>query len=369
MSTPATAQLLEPMSLAGLRLSNRLWMAPMTRARADAGDVPSHLAPSYYAQRSSAGLIITEGSPVSPQGVGFVRTPGIYSEEQIRGWSAVTDAVHERDGTIFLQLWHVGRLSHPSFHDGGLPVAPSALDPHANVFTESGRMPAPVPRALSTAEVRETVEQHRQAARNARRAGFDGVEIHGGHDFLPMQFLHDGSNTRTDEYGGSIERRARFLFEVLEACAEEGLTGVRLSSPANKEVGIPISDPIGTYEYVYEKLNTLDLAYLHLVEGLPGSYEYCHAVGETPYVERARRAFRGTIVLNGGYDPASAYERIEAGLTDAVAFARLYISNPDLPHRVKCGHPLAEPDPATFYQGEEVGYVDYAPACSHEHCH
>jgi len=354
-----TMSLLSPYALGPVRLANRMVMAPMTRCRAVAGSVPSPLAVTYYAQRASAGLIVTEGSQVSPQGVGFIRTPGIYSREQVAGWKAVTAAVHGAGGKIFLQLWHVGRMSHPDFLSGRLPVAPSALPVGEEIHTPEGKKAIPVPRALGTEEIPGIVELFRNGAKNAKAAGFDGVEIHGANGYLLDQFLRDGANRRDDEYGGSTANRARLPIEIAEAVAEvwgPERVGYRIS-PHFTAHAMADSDPRETFGYLARRLGRLGLCYLHLVEALGGR------LGMVPPEQRIapliRNRFESSLVINGGYDAVAANEAIESGVADLVAFGTLFLSNPDLPERFLRGAPLNPADMATYYDGEEKGYTDY----------
>jgi len=344
--------LLSPARLGPLNLSNHVVMAPLTRSRAAAGDVPSDLAVEYYRQRAGAGLIITEASQISPQGKGYVRTPGCYSEEQIAGWRKVTDAVHQAGGKIFLQLWHVGRLSHPSIQPNGeQPVAPSAIRPDAAVFTSTGIKQIETPRALETDEIPAIVDAYRQAAVNARAAGFDGVELHGANGYLIDQFIRDGSNQRTDKYGGSVENRLRFLQEVVEAVTgaiESDRVGVRLSPIANV-FSMSDSDPKTTFIAAAKMLSQYRLAYLHGAQFGEGDFDF----GEF------KRAFGGTYIANGGYTAERAEAALRDGKADLVAFGSLFIANPDLVERFRRGAALNQPDPDTFYQGEEKGYTDY----------
>ncbi len=351
--------LLSPYTMGGLELKNRMVMAPMTRCRALEGNVPGPLAVGYYTQRSSAGLIITEGSQVSPMGIGFVRTPGIHSAAQVAGWKTVTAAVHHAGGKIFLQLWHVGRVSHPDFLEGALPVAPSALPVQEVIHTPSGKKPIPVPRALGPAEIAEIVGQFRTGAKNAKRAGFDGVEIHGANGYLLDQFLRDGSNHRSDSYGGSLENRLRFPLQVAEAVTKEWdprRVGYRIS-PHFVLHGMTDTDPQGTFSRLAKELGGIGIGYLHLVEAVGGK------LGEVKEKERMapliRAKFEGTLILNGGYTAKKATEAIESGLADLVSFGAPFLANPDLPKRFELGAPLNEPDVSTYYSGEAKGYTDY----------
>jgi N-ethylmaleimide reductase len=356
-ATVSTLKLLTPVRLGDLELPNRVLMAPMTRRRAAAGNVPTELNATYYAQRASAGLIVTEATQVSPRGVGYPDTPGIHAEAQVQGWRLVTDAVHQRGGRIFLQLWHVGRISHPDLQPGGeLPIAPSAIAPAGQAMTAAGFKPFVTPRALDLAEIPGVVAEFAAGARRAREAGFDGVEIHGANGYLIDQFLRSGSNARTDAYGGPLENRARFLVEVARAVVAAwgggGRVGVRLS-PANAFNDMHDDDPIATFSHAAEALNELGLAYLHVVEQRP-------IPDDGPHVTPAlRRAFRGPLVLNGGFDRDTAEAALRAGEGDAVAFAVKFLANPDLPLRLAVDAPLNLPDRATMYGGDATGYTDY----------
>ncbi len=351
--------LFSPYCLAGLELRNRIVMAPMTRCRAVAGNVPNPLAVTYYTQRASAGLIITEGSQVSPQGIGFVRTPGIYSPEQVDGWKQIARAVHEKEGMIFLQLWHVGRVSHPDFLNGELPVAPSALPVDGFVHTASGKKPVLIPRALETKEIPEIVERFRASAENAKLAGFDGVEIHGANGYLLDQFLRDGSNRRTDIYGGNARNRARFPLEVADAVAGVwggGRVGYRIS-PHFSNNSMSDSNPYNTFTCLAKGLEHLGIGYIHVVEAVGGR------LGATPLSARLapaiRKLYNGTLIVNGGYDASTGNEAIRTGSADLVSFGAPFLANPDLPLRFKINAPLNPADIATYYDGGEHGYTDY----------
>jgi N-ethylmaleimide reductase len=342
-----------------LDLPNRIVMAPMTRSRAGEGDVPGPLTVTYYVQRASAGLIITEGSQISPQGVGYVRTPGIYSAAQVAGWKKVTDAVHRAGGRIFIQLWHVGRVSHPDFLGGALPIAPSALPVEGDVHTPGGKKPIPVPRALETGELPDIVGQFRHAAGNARTAGFDGVEIHGANSYLLDQFLRSGSNKRTDKYGGSLENRARLPLEVTKAVIEVwggDRVGYRIS-PHFDAHSMSDANPRETFSYFTKELNKTGLGYLHLIESIGGRFEFVPP--EARLGPALRRIFGRTFMLNGGYDLQSGNESIARGEADLIAFGVPFLANPDLPERFRQDAPLNEPDVATFYGGGAKGYTDY----------
>jgi N-ethylmaleimide reductase len=350
---------LSPYNLAGLRLRNRMVMAPMTRCRAVEGNVPNPLAVTYYTQRSSAGLLITEGSQVCPQGIGYHRTPGIHTDAQVAGWRDVTEAVHRAGGKIFLQLWHVGRMSHPDFLGGELPVAPSALPVGEEIHTPRGKKIIPVPRALVESEIPGIVEQFRNGAEHAKAAGFDGVEIHGANGYLLDEFLRDGTNHRTGEYGGSVANRARLPFEVTEAVVSvwgADRVGYRMS-PHFMVHAMSDSNPRETFGYLARELGRLGIAYIHLVEAVGGR------LGVVPPEQRMapliRNKFEGALMLNGGYDARSAGELIEDGLADLVSFGVPFLANPDLPERFRRGAPLNPADMDTYYAGEEKGYTDY----------
>ena len=356
-----TQALLTPVKLGPYQLKNRVVMAPMTRDRADNPELaPTALHAEYYGQRATAGLIITEGSQISPQGVGYVRTPGIHSAAQIKGWEQVTDAVHARGGRIFLQLWHVGAISHPDFHGGALPVSASAFDLKAKLYTPSGELKETVnPRALGTAEVQQIVKDFAQAAKNAMAAGFDGVEIHGANSYLIEQFLRDGSNLRTDQYGGGIPNRARFLLEVVDAVSTAvgaERTAVRLS-PAGMYY-IPVdSDTRALYDYAIAQLSERGLAYLHLRE--PASDVSAIPNMVVDVARHYRKLYKGTLITNTAYDQEKGNAAIAAGHADLVAYGVPFIANPDLVERFREGAALAKADPATFYSAGEKGYTDY----------
>ncbi len=348
--------LLSTYDLGPLTLPNRVIMAPMTRNRAagDSGTVPTDMMATYYTQRASAGLIVTEATQVTPRGQGYPNTPGIHSEEQIAAWRRITDAVHESDGRIFNQLWHVGRISHGSYHDGAKPVAPSAIAADGDAMTASFEMePFPTPHALSTDEVREVVQQYRHGAASAREAGFDGVEIHAANGYLIDQFIQSGTNKRTDRYGGALDDRLRFLREVVEAVLQEweaDRVGVRLS-PGGSFNDMHDDDPIQTFGRAGEVLSEYGLTYLHTVEN-----EF--ATGETAS-SLMRQAYDGTHIVCGGYDRASGEEALQEERADLVAYAKLFLSNPDLPERFAQNAPLNEWDQSTFYGGDAEGYIDY----------
>ncbi|MFN6566616.1 alkene reductase [Dendronalium sp. ChiSLP03b] len=355
----ADINLFSPYQLGNLELPNRIIMAPLTRNRAEQGNVPHQLNATYYAQRASAGLIIAEATQVTPQGQGYPYTPGIHSPEQVAGWKLVTDTVHQQGGRIFLQLWHVGRISHPDLQPNGeLPVAPSAIAPQGEASTYEGHKPFVTPRALETSEILGIVEKYRQGAANALAAGFDGVEIHAANGYLIDQFLRDGTNQRTDKYGGSIENRARFLLEVTEAVTDvwgAERVGVRLS-PSGTFNDMRDSNPLETFGYAAQALNQFDLAYLHIFEAIDADIRYGGMIVPTSHL---RDRFTGTLIVNGGYTHEKGNAVLANKAADLVAFGTLFISNPDLPRRLAVNAPLNPPDQTTFYGGGEKGYTDY----------
>jgi N-ethylmaleimide reductase len=357
MAQDSDLKLLSPVQLGELVLPNRVLMAPMTRNRAGAGNAPTELNATYYAQRASAGLIVTEASQISPQGVGYPGTPGIHSDEQTAGWELVTRAVHAQGGRIFLQLWHVGRISHPDLQpDGALPVAPSPVAAAGMAMTPSGQKPFVEPRQLAADEIPGLVRQYAAGAWRAREAGFDGVEIHGANGYLIDQFLRSGTNLRNDLYGGSLANRSRFLLEVTAAVSDAwdggGRVGVRLS-PTSSFNSMHDDDPMTTFPYAAAALDDFGLAYLHVVEMQP------IADGLPEVTPALRRVFRGPLVINGGYDRDSAEAALAAGRGDAVAFASKFLANPDLPARFAAGAPLNAVDRPTMYGGGAKGYTDY----------
>lgn len=355
--------LLESITIGPYKLPNRAFMAPMTRSRSDNPErAATALTAEYYAQRASAGLLVTEGSQVSLEAVGYVNTPGIHSAAQIEGWRLVTKAVHERGGHIFCQLWHCGRMSHPDFHDGRPPVAPSAINPRSRSFTPEGFKETVTPRALTVDEIHATTQDFRKAAENAVAAGFDGVEIHSANGYLFHQFFTNCSNTRTDEYGGSHENKARFFFETLDAAGRSigfDRVGIRLNPSAHGFFGITIDrDTIPTFEHVTERLNDYrDLAYAHFVEPMAPVDGVAWAVQEVARHFRPR--YRGKLVINGRFNRERGNRVLEDGLADAVAFGKPFISNPDLVERIKSGEPWARWDESTFYTPGPKGYTDY----------
>lgn len=359
MTESSNSPLFTPTQLGDIAIANRVAMAPLTRNRAIHDRIPNPLAIQYYEQRASAGLLIAEATQISPLGQGYLDTPGIYSQAQIDAWKKVTDAVHARGGRIVLQLWHVGRISHTSLlPDGEVPVAPSAIAAKTKTFTAKGFEDVSAPRALELSEIPALIQDYRQAARNAITAGFDGVEVHAANGYLIDQFLRDGSNQRTDAYGGSIENRTRLLDEVVRAIASEigaGRTGVRLSpvTPANDAAD---SDPQPLFERAVERLDAIGpLAFIHVIEGATGgprdniAFDYA----------ALRAKFRGPWIANNGYDQHSAEAAVASGYADVIAFGRPFIANPDLVERFRLGVALSELDPDTLYGGGAHGYTDY----------
>jgi len=360
--------LFEPVQLGSLVLANRVFMAPLTRTRATAEGVPSKFAATYYSQRASAGLIVTEATQISPMGKGYMNTPGIHTPEQVRGWSKIVDAVHNSGGRIFLQLWHVGRISHSSLLPNNVqPVAPSAIRANAHTHIATGAAQVSEPVALTASGIKETLEDYRRAAANAKEAGFDGVEVHAANGYLIDQFFRTGTNQRTDEYGGVASNRVRFLTEALEQV---------LKSWDSKQVGVRISptvdfndmhddNPLETFSVTVAKLNDFGLGYLHVVEQAQdskGSPEEALALSD-----HLRALWKGLYVVNGGYDGPKAEEAVRTGHADAVTFGRLFLANPDLPRRLQLGAALNEPDQATFYGGDAAGYTSYPALSSLRH--
>ncbi|WP_072390676.1 alkene reductase [Hyphomicrobium sp. CS1GBMeth3] len=354
------SKLFTPLTIGTLTLPNRIVMAPLTRNRANPdGDVPNDLIAKYYAQRASAGLIISEGTQISPEGKGYIQTPGIYSPEQVEGWKKVTAAVHAKGGRIFAQLWHVGRVSHTSLQPNGqAPLAPSAITAKTKVFTPTGFADASPPRALETSEIPRIIAEYRKAAENAKTAGFDGVELHGANGYLIDQFLRDGSNKRTDAYGGSVENRTRLLAEVLAALTSvfpATRVGVRLS-PFSKFSDMSDSDPMTTFSAAIARANDAGLGYVHVIEGDTGASRDLPAGAD---LRTLRKLVKVAYLANNIYDRENAIEAVETGAADLIAFGRLFIANPDLVERLARNAPLNEPQPATFYGGGAEGYTDY----------
>jgi len=343
--------LFDPVQMGAVTLKNRIVMAPLTRTRAAPGRVPNELMRQYYCQRASAGLIISEATSVSPQGVGYPNTPGIWCTAQVQGWRAITDAVHAKGGKIFLQLWHVGRVSDPEYLNGEIPVAPSAIACSGHVSLLRPKRDYVTPRALRTEEIAGIVADFAQAARNAKEAGFDGVEVHGANGYLMDQFLHDGSNQRRDEYGGSIPNRARLLMEIVDACIGiwcEDRVGVHLS-PRGQSHSMHDSDPARLFGYVAEQLGQRKIAFIFTRE----------SPRPDNLLTDIKRRFGGPVIANEGHDLESAQRLLDSGVADAVAFGRAFIANPDLVHRLQQGAPLNEWDPSTFYGDGPKGYTDY----------
>ena len=353
--------LFEPYDLSGTIMQNRVVMAPLTRRRAMPPDLaPNDLIVEYYRQRASAGLIISEGSQISPEAYGYTGSPGCYTDAQIEGWKKATKSVHDEGGKIFLQLWHVGPFSHRLLQPGqNRPLAPSTVTPPGQVLTPEGRLDYEAPRAMTVDEIHKTVQDFERAARMAIIAGFDGVEIHGAHAYIIDQFIMDATNQRTDEFGGSIENRSRFLFmvidEILKYVPAEKV-GLRLS-PKGYRPGLYDSDPEKTYGYIIEKLNDYDLAYLHLSEMMEPAERIANP--EKSFVPFYRRLYNGTLLSCGGHSRESGERMLRNGEADLIVYGKPFISNPDLVERMKSGYPLTEPDKNTFYHGGAKGYVDY----------
>lgn len=344
--------------LGSLTLPHRIVMAPMTRSRsAQPGDIPQAINVEYYKQRSSAALIITEGSQISAQGKGYTGTPGVYSKQQIQGWQRVCDAVHAQGSRIFIQLWHVGRISHSSLQpDNALPVAPSAITPKGQVFTDQGLLDFETPRVLASDEIPGIIEQYRQAAINAKEAGFDGVEIHAANGYLLDQFLKDGSNKRLDNYGGAIQKRVRLTLEVTQAVTNiwgGDSVGIRIS-PTGTFNDMSDSDPQALYKYLAEHLNPFKLAYLHVVERFGEE----HDNNLFDFIA-LRNIFNGAYIANGGYTKQSAEISLASHHCDFISFGVPFLANPDLPERFKLGAELNKADQSSFYGGDKKGYTDY----------
>jgi len=343
--------LLDQIRVGDLELPNRIIMSPLTRLRGTVDHAPTPVMAEYYRQRARAGLIISEGVPVDPMGVGYAQVPGIWNQKQVEAWKPITGAVHDAGGRIFMQIWHVGRISHPMFLGGKLPVAPSAVKPKGNVSIVRPVTEFVTPRALETAEVKEIVEQFRRGAQNAQAAGFDGVELHGANGYLLDQFLQDGTNQRTDEYGGPVENRARLMLECADAAVSvfgPGRVGMHLA-PHSPTHDMHESDPWGTFSYVFRELGKRKLAFICVRDPL----------GPQHWGRKVKDAFGGVVVTNEGYTRETAEQVIARGEADAVAFGKLFIANPDLPVRFAESAPLNAPVPETFYAHGPVGYVDY----------
>ncbi|HEA28590.1 MAG TPA: alkene reductase [Leeuwenhoekiella sp.] len=355
--------LLQSYTLGDLTLKNRVIMAPMTRSRADNEETaPTDMHVEYYTQRAGAGLIITEGSQVSKEAVGYIHTAGIHSKAQVEGWKKVVKSVHDEGGKIFIQLWHVGRMSHPDFHNGNKPLAPSAVNPNAQSYTPEGFKDTKEPKAMSAEDITNTQEDFVKAAKNAKEAGFDGVEIHSSNGYLFHQFFNTKSNLRDDNYGGSKENRTRFFFEVLDKVKEiwpSNRIGVRLNPSLNGIFGIEATEEtIPTFDYIIDQLKNYDLAYLHLSEPFNDVSDIDYL--ESNIAKRYRPKYNGTLMINAGFDQESGNKIIDEGDADLVAYGKLYISNPDLEERFALNAPLADWDEDTFYSQGKKGYTDYS---------
>ena len=352
--------LFSPIELGPLALPNRIFMAPLTRCRASEGHVPNELNARYYAQRATAGLIISEATSVSPTGYGYPSTPGIHTAEQVEGWKNVTSAVHAKGGHIYLQLWHVGRISHPVFQrDGALPVSPSAVKPKGQVFTGTGMEDYVTPRALEHSEISGIIAEYVHGATLAKEAGFDGVEIHNANGYLLDQFLRDGTNHRTDSYGGSVANRARLTLEVTEAVAGiwgADRVGIRLS-PGGVFNDMSDSNPLETFGHVLRELSGFGLAYAHITQVT--AQDIAHGAKDGVGPRELRPYWKGTIVSAGGFTKESGNRALAEGWADAIAFGVPFLANPDLPERLRKDAPLNRPDEASFYGGTEKGYTDY----------
>ena len=359
--------LFSPFQLGEYTLNNRIVMAPMTRLRA-INSIPTPLMAEYYAQRATAGLIITECTMVSPLSNGYINCPGIYSPQQVEAWKLVVNAVRAKGGKIFLQLWHCGRVAHSSLLNGEMPIAPSAIAPTGTLHTPIGKVNMETPRALETEEISLIVEQFRRGAKQAKQAGFDGVELHGAFGYLIDQFLQDGSNQRRDRYGGSVENRVRFLLEIVAETTQvwgDNKVGVKLS-PSNTFYGMSDSNPKHTFTHVLETLNDYPLAYVHLME--PNDVDLKTRDVLNPVLPIFRPVYKGNLITNGGYIKESGNAAIASNQADLVSFGKLFIANPDLPYRFQNNADLNDPNPKTFYgkgtDGAEIGYTDY-PVMSH----
>ena len=353
------SRLFQPFALGGMTLPNRIVMAPLTRSRADDAGVLPPFAADYYAQRASAGLIVSEATNVSAQARGYAFTPGIWTGPHVEAWTAVTRAVHQAGGRIVLQLWHTGRISHPSLHDGALPVAPSAIKPEGQAFTHDGMQDHVTPRALDTDEIPAIVEDYRHAAQCAKDAGFDGVEVHSANNYLLEQFIRDSTNHRTDRYGGSVENRLRFPLAVVEAVISvwtAARVGIRISPGTTQPGGTPLdTDPMGTYGAYLDALSGLGLIYVHDIEGVTQMSRMTEGV-DYPAL---RKRFRGAYIANNGYSSELAEQTLRDGDADLISFGRPYIANPDLVARLRTGAPLAEAPKQYWYGGGAAGYSDW----------
>ncbi len=351
-----------PYNLTGLQLKNRMVMAPMTRSRSNNdGNIPTALTAEYYEQRASAGLIITEGTFVSPQAVGFINVPGIYSAAQIEGWKLVTGAVHNKGGKIFAQLWHTGRLSHPDLHNGALPLAPSAINPHAKAYTSKGFVDTVTPKEMTIEEIKETIADFANGAANAVKANFDGIELHAANGYLFHQFFNGVSNHRTDKYGGTIENRARILFETLDAfkgIIDYSKVGIRFNPSMHNAQGMMVDElTIPTFEHIINRLNDYGLAYIHLTEPFTPVADVPFAVVEI--AKHFRPLYKGTLIINKSFNKETGTKVVEDNNADLVAFGVPFIANPDLVKRFEIDAPLNKPDQSTFYTTGAIGYIDY----------
>ena len=354
--------LLQPYTFDSSTFNNRMAMAPMTRSRAgNEGNLATEQMAIYYSDRADAGLLITEGTVVSTKAVGFINVPGIYSKEQTESWKQVTQAVHDKGGKIFVQLWHTGRLSHPELHNGELPHAPSAINPEAKAYVASGFIDTVTPKEMTVAEIKETILDFKNSTKNAVEAGFDGVELHAANGYLFHQFFNGCSNTRTDEYGGSIENKARILFETLDALQgiiDYSKVGVRLNPSMHGVQGMTIDkETIPTHEYIVNRLNDYGLAYVHLTEPFTDVSEVPYAVSEI--AKHFRPLYKGLLMINKSFTKETGNQVIQDGHADMVAYGVPFLANPDLVARFKQGAPLNTPDPSTFYTFTEKGYNDY----------
>ncbi|WP_144112802.1 alkene reductase [Paraburkholderia sp. BCC1886] len=360
MATQSVSPVLQPATIGHLELKNRIVMAPMTRSRADDAGVPPDYAADYYAQRANAGLIITEATNISAQARGYPRTPGIWTDEQVVAWKQITDAVHRREGKIFLQLWHTGRMSHPDMHDGALPVAPSAIRPQGQIRVHDGMKDFVTPRALDADEIPGIVEDYRRAAANAKRAGFDGVEIHSANNYLLEQFVRDSTNHRTDEYGGSIENRLRFPLAVVKAVIDvwgSERVGIRISPVTTSPGETPVdSDTMSTFGAYLSALSELGLLYIHDIEGVT---QVSRETGSEVSFSELRKRFNGAYIANNQYTLSLAEKTLASGDADLFSIGRPFIANPDLVDRLRAGAPLAEAPKEYWYGGDSTGYSDW----------
>jgi len=359
--------LFEVFEMNGTALRNRMVMAPMTRSRSNnGGNVATELTAKYYEQRASAGLIITEGTYVSEEAIGVINVPGIYTTEQIKGWKLTTEAVHQKGGTIFAQLWHTGAFSHPDLHNGKKPLAPSAVNANQQIFTAEGLKPSEAPQPMTLDDIKKTIADFKHAAINAFEAGFDGVELHGANGYLLQQFFSKNSNLREDEYGGTVENRARILFDILGALKDTvdiSRVAVRLNPSLNGIMGILVDEEtITLYNYIVNRLNDYCLAYVHLIEPFTDVTGNQNAIQEV--AKHFRPIYNGTIIINRGFTKETATKVIHEGDADLVSFGVPFLANPDLVERFKADAALNKPDQSTFYTPGEKGYTDY-PALNH----